>query len=30
LKKKEAHSANLYGVRQLVRDKDRAEPAMCL
>lgn len=26
---KKEHSANLYGMRQLVRDKDRGEPAMC-
>lgn len=24
------HSANLYGMRQLARDKNRGEPAMCL
>jgi len=24
------HSANLYGMRQPVRDKDRRGPAMCL
>lgn len=28
--KKKEHSANLYGVRQLVRDKDSGELAMCL
>jgi hypothetical protein len=27
---KKEHSANLYGMRQLVRDKDRRVLAMCL
>ena len=27
---KKKHSANLYGMRQFVRDKDRGIPAMCL
>lgn len=28
--KKKEHSTNLYGTRQLVRDKERGIPPMCL